>query len=534
MKPNNMAQLWQRLKPFAVRDLGVSQDSASNTSSGLVSHSLSGPYHSGQLAESQATWAVTDSEFVAHTSNPNVHHFRSHSILSTVDHTYSGGEALDIFGLSAPSTLTRLTPSAAPGAATAILKSDDGGQLTLPLFTATTKVTTPLIDSTGDLTLSPDGFDVILDASVNLVSSNYVSETAGFRLPSSGAADILSVTTNEMTSRQSIYGAGTAFRVLHHTHDYDHAHVVVNPGGSWNLDEQFGVDIDDNLLVRGYIVGKHAIQLPGAMMICHYDGAEPYESNFTGNPMGHMGQVGTENGAVIYRAGKFGKAVQLAEATSNLIINPSFENGQNGWPNSFTGTGDGTREISAEQSRSGLYSMKMAQTAGAAGNEFGIVTNVNMINGATYTASAWIYVPELTQGTVGVYVADNSAAFAYEVLSAATTGWVRVQATMTSTISAAGSVYILFFGGRGTVYVDDVQLEQKTYATPYCDGSLGNGHAWTGAAHASTSTRSAALLSYSAESVLSPTAMTVGFWVRRSGASNGYIVAHPGMSIEFI
>ena len=44
-------------------------------------------------------------------------------------------------------------------------------------------------------------------------------------------------------------------------------------------------------------------------------------------------------------------------------------------------------------------------------------------------------------------------------------------------------------------YIDGAQCEAKAYPTPYCDGSLGTGHAWTGTAHASTSTRTAETLS---------------------------------------
>ena len=455
-----------------------------------------------------------------------------------------------------------------PGAAASLLKSSAAGLLTLPQFTATTqvttptidtasgdlslspatgittgaqftattKVTTPLIDSTGDLTLSPDGFDVILDASVNLVSSNYVSETAGFRLPSSGAADILSVTTNEMTSRQSIYGAGTAFRVLHHTHDYDHAHVVVNPGGSWNLDEQFGVDIDDNLLVRGYIVGKHAIQLPGAMMICHFDGAEPYETNYTGNPMGHMGQVGTETGGVVYRPGKFGKAVQLAEATTNLVTNPSFEE-RGDAPYWGTWFGTGTVVMSYAVSLYGTHSLSVTATAA----DYAIYHDIGTLvaDGESLTVSAYF----LGIGSATIYIYDltvlTGRASATETGSASE--WTRLVATWTNT--TGGSKFIrlgLEVDTAGaTLLFDGVQAELKAYATPYCDGSLEidsspGGHSWNGTEFYSTSSRTASTLTYDASTTLSPLSMTIGCWVRRSGTAAGYIVAHPGMSIEFL
>ena len=53
-----------------------------------------------------------------------------HDIIGAL-HSYTGGAALDVFGLSGANTLAKLTPSSAPGAASAILKSDAAGGLTL-------------------------------------------------------------------------------------------------------------------------------------------------------------------------------------------------------------------------------------------------------------------------------------------------------------------------------------------------------------------------------------------------------------------
>jgi hypothetical protein len=53
----------------------------------------------------------------------------AHDIVSL--HTYTGGAALDVFGLSAPNTIARLTPSSNPGAAASILASNASGHLQL-------------------------------------------------------------------------------------------------------------------------------------------------------------------------------------------------------------------------------------------------------------------------------------------------------------------------------------------------------------------------------------------------------------------
>jgi hypothetical protein len=251
--------------------------------------------------------------------------------------------------------------------------------------------------------------------------------------------------------------------------------------------------------------------------------------------MGHMGQVGTEAGGVTYRAGKFGKGVQIAEATTNLVVNPSFENGLTGWVNYVTGGSIGTREVSAIRVRSGASALRMEQTGGGGvGHAFGVVSFANMTSGQTYTASAWLYVESLTQGSVSLAAYDSASVGSASSVSVAGIDWVRVEVTISATASGTGSVYVYFNNGRGTVYVDDIQVEQKAYATPYCDGSLGMGHSWIGTAHASASTRTAAAITYDTGTLLSPTAITAGCWVRRSNAQPGFILAHPSVHIEFL
>lgn len=630
---NEMARLWQALKPFAVRDLAVTPVSGSSSST------------SGGTDVSNAALVT-----VAPVSTLNNERYLAvSSALSLVDG--GGGSALTI-GLSTPGVLNvsstsiatgahthGVTSSSAPGAAASLLASSGAGNLTLPTFTASTKLTSPLIDTasgnlslvpagyiyvstgtdeqlrldsisavgnpfvsfyqtnvrrsfiqhndtgdtlrlvseygnisllpgtagtagetvlvtpsgaavtgvlsastklttplidtaSGDLTLSPAGLDVILNTSVNLVSSNYVTETAGFRLPSSGAADILSVTTNELTSRQSLSAGAAGFNVLFHTHDYDHVHVLVNHTDA-TVDDQFGVDIDDNLLVRGYIVGKHAIQLPGAMMICHYDGTEPYETNYTGNPMGHMGQVGTESGGVTYRPGKFGKAISVAEATTNIISNPSFELNDNGWTGDY-GTGSTTR--SGLIALYGTYSLAMTATLA----NYAWYNNIgNVENGESMTIS--IYFLGAGSATIYLYDLTASTSRASDTDTSDTATWKRLVASWTNNTGSAKSMrFILEVDtASATIYWDGAQAERKAYATPYCDGSLeplpgGTGHTWAGTAQSSASSRTAASVVYDAYTTLSPDAITAGCWVRRSGNKAGYIVSHPAISIEFL
>ena len=78
-------------------------------------------------------------------------------------------------------------------------------------------------------------------------------------------------------------------------------------------------------------------------------------------------------------------------------------------------------------------------------------------------------------------------------------GWHRYTYTRTlgaGATTAGMGVRVGLNASQGSFLVDAFQVENKSYATPYADGSLGNGHSWSGTAHASTSSRTQAGLYY--------------------------------------
>jgi len=82
-------------------------------------------------------------------------------------------------GLSVEADAVRLTSSSSPGASASVLASDGTGKLTLPLFVATSSVTTPsLITASGDLSVTPAGSNIAI-ANSKTIQSNYVSGWAG-------------------------------------------------------------------------------------------------------------------------------------------------------------------------------------------------------------------------------------------------------------------------------------------------------------------------------------------------------------------
>ena len=123
---------------------------------------------------------------VAHSSTTgrteDDHHAKQHAMLDAAHHTYTGGAQYDVFGLSAASTLSLLTTKHdVSDASTALLRSNSGvltllslaaNSVTTPLLTSTAELT---ISSVGDITLSPTGGDVITDDGVSLHSYSYSS-----------------------------------------------------------------------------------------------------------------------------------------------------------------------------------------------------------------------------------------------------------------------------------------------------------------------------------------------------------------------
>lgn len=290
-----------------------------------------------------------------------------------------------------------------------------------------------------------------------------------------------------------------------------------------SYDATKGLRIAGTVTIGGGGNVNYGVVLASALMVCHFDGPRPYELDYTGNATGHRGQVATLSGGVIFRPGKFGKAVQLAEATTNLVTNPSFGTNTTGWTltdanASVTFTRDTAQGLYGDPTAGTLCSAKLVN---ANANEDDFISCSVAISGNTaYTVSAWVYVPVFTAGATGnrgILYSDGTNAAA-TTLNAATSGWVRHVLSFTSAVGAT-SLQVRLYAPQGTAYWDGVQIEQKAYATPYCDGSLGLGHSWSGTAHASSSSRTAANLTYPTNGNINPLVGTIGCWFNVSDTS---------------
>jgi len=188
-------------------------------------------------------------------------------------------------------------------------------------------------------------------------------------------------------------------------------------------------------------------------------------------------------------------SVVVDRPTTNYIPNPSFENNvTDGWTLVLGIQADPILEVGG-----GLFggnSARLPWTVAAAALR---VQPVPAAVGEAWSASCWL------KSTTG----DETIAVDLEFLDGAlaSTGtvttdirfetqpdiWVRGVASGTA---PAGTAYVRMTVRSVTqdlYFADAAQLERGTYASSYCDGSLGDGYAWVGAEHNSFSTRAGGL-----------------------------------------
>lgn len=172
-------------------------------------------------------------------------------------------------------------------------------------------------------------------------------------------------------------------------------------------------------------------------------------------------------------------------AVTNLITNPSFEVNTTGW----TAVAGATITRSTGEKRQGDASLRIqiTTTANAGGS-----VDITVGTGA-YTISWWGKSTAASETINIVYSGVRSGSTSHSVTSS---GWSR--SYLNTSTGSAGTVTFRW-GTAGSAeskdfYIDCIQAEAVNIATTpscYCDGSMGQGHAWTGTAHASTSTRAA-------------------------------------------
>lgn len=176
-------------------------------------------------------------------------------------------------------------------------------------------------------------------------------------------------------------------------------------------------------------------------------------------------------------------------AVTNLVVNPSFEvNITDGWTQFQNGSGAAWSQQTVG-GYSGAKVLKIVAGTALAGLK---TANVSLAVGESITASCLVKCGTIGKAGVRIYNDTAGSVAAYDLNRKANT-IERVSATYTNSGTAAINVNLQVYNeGNDSAleaWFDAVQFEKKSWPTAYCDGSLGDGYAWTGTANNSTSTR---------------------------------------------
>jgi hypothetical protein len=412
-------------------------------------HTISGAVAGQVLRALSATTAAFD--VLAHTDldpasiTANQHHNQVHNIVGS-DHTGTGATQ-SVIGFTGTNVLGVLVPSSDVGTTpvSALLKSTSFGGLTL-----------------GNLTVKGD---------VNVINNGDFAV----------GNNVLFVMNN---------GDPTLDRV----------------GINRAPDPQFALDV--NGPIRGTeLIGRHAIQLQDVALLLHFDGGEPYESNYTGEPNAiPNGRVPLVNTAVHYRPGKFYKGAVIGPIGTNLITNPSFEVSLAGWTTFVAAPGDAVVSVDSTESWYGSHCARMDYTSSNGTNgSFYIPAVVASSNGGKYSFGVWMRAAIPTNVNLSI-LRSVSPFTVYDTKSVPVTEdwqYFYVDATPPAGVGLRCAINpgTGSFPSGNSLYMDGAQFEVGD-ATLTMIGDLGSGYDWTGADNASTSTRANGRLDYTIENMV--------------------------------
>jgi len=168
------------------------------------------------------------------------------------------------------------------------------------------------------------------------------------------------------------------------------------------------------------------------------------------------------------------------EPTTNLISNGDFENNTtSGW--SFDPKTNGSFSVTSDDKKSGLYSAKLTNSTSS---DIALWKSISITSGQQYTMSAWI--KNISCPTTPYFSISSGGSFNDTSSGSSTTGvtagsdWVYVSKTFTATNTQTTNPYIRTNSNasQGYFLVDDFQIENKTYSTPFINGSRSATNGW--------------------------------------------------------
>jgi hypothetical protein len=211
-----------------------------------------------------------------------------------------------------------------------------------------------------------------------------------------------------------------------------------------------------------------------------------------------------------YEAGKFGRGIMIEEGTTNLVSNPSFENGL--WAETWET--EGTRgTASTVVGRNGNGSA-MRLTVLQEDTTYGKISSRNISISSTETVTISYYARANRDGVainysyLMSYTAGNYSLGGFR--PSLTTDWKKYTVTLTNIPTASDYGLMLALDSRTTtvdtndwVEIDDVQIEKKSYATSFING-----------------TRAAETLTIPTAGVLNKDEGTIELWINPNRVQN--------------
>ena len=158
--------------------------------------------------------------------------------------------------------------------------------------------------------------------------------------------------------------------------------------------------------------------------------------------------------------------IVVPEATTNYTTNPSFEdNVTDGW--AIFGAG-AARAQDSTYARWGAYSAKVTGAAGVS-TTFRSTGTYSLADGATVTASAWMYREDAETIALRIYDSTTPAVQATTNMTE-TDAWERVEVSWTNDTGGAATVTVDANltppgGAALDLWIDGVQVEVKSYVT---------------------------------------------------------------------
>lgn len=200
------------------------------------------------------------------------------------------------------------------------------------------------------------------------------------------------------------------------------------------------------------------------------------------------------------------QALFVEEGTTNLILNPSFERGTEGWTVRNLPGG----ALAAQPADGGLFGRSLLRLDNRAGTSAAALATAAG-DGEQATWSVYARVAAGSPATTVQLAMSGLPARDF----ALTGDWQRL--VFSGATGGIGTERQIIVPAGVTIEIDGAQLETKPYATSYADGSLGPAYGWDRVADASLSGRLPTLLQVPLAGLATPERGALSFWATPVG-----------------